>query len=121
MLLIAVVGVGTFLIAKHPFFPILTVVLAFAAVTSQVDYPDNLSATQTEALSWVDHALPPGKNANLVFLGGPHQLCAAPEYQQNELTLWTEWFNSQVGNVESIGEPNPSDTLGTAANPRNKS
>jgi hypothetical protein len=112
VIIIAVAGAGTFLIAKRPLFPILTLVLAFAAVTSELDYKDNLTAAQAQTLSWVDHALPPGKSATLVYLGGPHQLCAAPAAQQDELSLWTEWFNSRIGAVDYLGDTNPLDGLG---------
>jgi hypothetical protein len=112
MIIIAAVCAGTFLIAKHPLFPILTVVLAFAAITSHVDYVGTLAAAQAQALSWVDHGLPSGASANLVFLGGPHQLCARAAVQQDDLTVWTEWFNTHIGDVEYIGDSNPADGLG---------
>ncbi len=94
VILIAAVGAGTFLVARRPVFPILTVVLAFAAVTSRADFRDSLTGVQAQSLSWVDHALPPGTSANLVYLGGPPQLCARAAVQQDVLTVWTEWFNS---------------------------
>jgi hypothetical protein len=112
LILISAVGAGTFLIAKRPLFPLLTIAFAFAAITSHVDYKDDLTNAQTQALSWVDSSLPPGASANLVYLGGPHQLCATPESQQNGLTLWTEWFNSDIGGVEYVGNTNPTDGLG---------
>jgi Carbohydrate binding domain len=112
VIIIAAVGAGTFLVARHPLFPILTVVLAFAAVTSRVDYRDYLTGAQARSLSWVDHALPPGTNANLVYLGGPHQLCARAAADQDNLTVWTEWFNTHIGGVEYIGNSNPADGLG---------
>jgi hypothetical protein len=57
-ILITLFGVGAFLLAKRPLLPILTVVLAFAAVITQVDYNDTLTNNQAEALSWVDRTLP---------------------------------------------------------------
>ncbi len=112
VILIAALGAGTFLIAKRPLFPLLTVVLAFAAVTSRVDYEDGLSGAQARALSWVDHTLPHGTSANLVYLGGPHQLCATPSAQQDLLTVWTEWFNTDIGDVEYVDNTDPADGLG---------
>ncbi len=112
VILIAAVGAGTFLVARRPVFPILTVVLAFAAVTSRADFRDSLTGVQAQSLSWVDHALPPGTSANLVYLGGPHQLCARAAVQQDVLTVWTEWFNTRIGGVEYIGNTNPADGLG---------
>lgn len=112
LILIAVLGAGTFLIARHPLFPLLTIVLAFAAVTSRVDYKDSLTGAQARALSWVDHALPRGATASLVYLGGPHELCAAPAAQQDGLSVWTEWFNRDIGGVEYVGYTDPADGLG---------
>ena len=78
-ILIAAVGAGTFLVAKRPLFPILTVVLAFAAVTSQADYTDTLTGAQANALAWVDRARPAGSSPTLVYLGVPYSAapCAA--------------------------------------------
>ena len=111
LLLFAVVGAGTFLIARRSLFPIFTVVLAFAAVTAAVDYRDNLSPRQVRELAWVDHVLPAGVGANLVYLGGRFQNCNANAGAQSGLTLWTEWFNSRVAAVEYIGGANPADGL----------
>jgi hypothetical protein len=114
-LAIAAVGAGTFLFAKRPLFPVLTVVLAFVAVTTRVDYGDTLSATQARALSWVDHALPPGVNATLVHLGIPYSIepCAsAARREQHELVIWTEYFNTHIDAVNYVYEANMFDGFG---------
>ena len=112
-ILIAVVGVGTFLLAKRPIFPILTVVLAFAAVTTQVDYKDSFTDAQARALSWVDHALPAGTSATLVHLGLAYSnaSCAAAAAEQQDLTIWTEFFNTHIQAVAHVYDPNPRDGL----------
>ena len=109
---IAAVGAGTFLLAKRPLFPILTVVLAFAAVTARVDYRDRLSAAQARELSWVDHSLPAGGEATLVNLGLPYSTepCAAAAWaEQQRLVVWTEYFNTRVGPVKWLYQPNAFD------------
>jgi len=113
-ILIAAVGVGTFLLAKRPLFPILTVVLAFAAVTTQVDYKDSFTDAQARALSWVDHALPAGTSATLVHLGLAYSnasCAAAAAAEQQDLTIWTEFFNTRIEAVDHVYDPNPRDGL----------
>lgn len=113
-ILIAAVGAGTFLVAKRPLFPILTVVLAFAAITSQADYTDTLTGAQAKALSWVDPARPAGATPTLVYLGVPYSgaPCAAPAAaEQQDLTIWTEFFNTHIAGVRYVYEPNPRDGL----------
>ena len=110
-ILIAAVGAGTFLVAKRPFFPIMTAVLAFTAVTAQVDYRDKLTASQARALSWVDHTLPAGADATLVYLGVPFHNDTCSTQTQQALTIWTEFFNTHVDAVKHVYESNPSDGL----------
>ena len=115
VVIIAVVGVGTFLLAKRPLFPILTVVFAFAAVTTRVDYRDDLTAAQTRALSWVDHKVQADSSASLIYLGAPYLggQCPATDRAQQDLTIWTEFFNTHIGGaVEYVRRPNPEDGLG---------
>jgi hypothetical protein len=112
---IAAVGAGTFLFAKRPLFPILTVVLAFAAVTTRVEYADPLTAAQARALSWVDHALPPGARATLVHLGIPYSIepCASAAHkEQHQFVIWTEYFNKHIDAVKYLYEPNQFDGFG---------
>jgi hypothetical protein len=111
---LAAVGAGTFLLSRRPFFPLVTVVLAFAAVASQNDYRDNLTTAQAKALSWVDHALPPGQSASLVHLGLALSTapCAAPTAQEEQdLVVWTEFFNRRIGTVAHVYDANPRDGL----------
>ena len=115
VILIAAVGAGTFLFARRPLFPILTVVLAFAAITTQVDYRDSLTDAQARSLSWVDHALPAGTSANLVYIAVPRSssaCAAADELEQQHLTTWTEFFNTRIGAVAHVDRDNPTDGLG---------
>lgn len=111
LMLFAVVGAGTFLIARKPVFPIFAVILAFTAVTASVDIRDNLTSSQLRQLAWVDHALPSGATANLVYLGGRFQNCNANAGAQSGLTVWTEWFNARVTTVDYVGGANPADGL----------
>lgn len=111
---IAAVGAGTFLLAKRPLFPILTVVLAFAAVTARVDYRDHLTAAQARELSWVDHSLPAGSGATLINLGLAYSIEACAEAawaEQQRLVVWTEFFNTRVEAVKWLYEPNHFDSL----------
>ena len=111
---VAAVGAATFLLARRPLFPILTVVLAFAAVTSQNDYRDGLTGSQAEALSWVDHALPRGETAALVHLGVAlsSEPCAAPTAaEEQDFVVWTEFFNRRIGTVAHVYAQNPRDGL----------
>ena len=113
-IVIAVIGAGTFLVAKRPLFPILTVVLAFAAVTSQADYTDTLTRAQANALSWVDRARPAGASPTLVYLGVPYSAapCAAiAAAEQQDLTIWTEFFNTHIAAGAYVYEPNPRDGM----------
>jgi hypothetical protein len=114
MLAIAGGGAGTLLLARGPLFPVLTVVLAFAAVTAHVDYTDTLTAAQARALSWVDYSLPDGAGATLVHLGVPYSIepCASTAWwEEQHLVVWTEWFNTRVDAVTFLYEPNHFDGL----------
>jgi len=94
--------------------PILTVVVAFAAITTQVDYKDTLTNRQARALSWVDHDLPPAAAFDIVYLGIPDGTlpCAsAAAAEQQDLTTWTEYFNDRIGSVTHVYEANPRDYL----------
>ncbi len=111
---IAAVGAGTFLLARRPLFPILTVVLAFAAVTARTDYRDHLTAAQTRGLSWVDHSLPAGYGATLINLGLAYSIepCAEAAWaEQQRLVVWTEFFNTRIEAVKWLYEPNHFDGL----------
>jgi hypothetical protein len=110
---IAVVGAATFLFAKRSLFPILTVVLAFVAVTTEVDYRDSLTAAQSRALSWVDRNVPANSSARLIYFGIPYVNgeCQATDKAQQDLTVWTEFFNTHVGAVAHVHRPNPADGL----------
>ena len=88
--------------------------LAFAAVTSRVDYTDTLTGAQARALSWVDHAVPPGAHPTIIYFGIPYSSapCAAPAAaEEQDLTIWTEYFTTQIGTVTHILAPNPRDGL----------
>lgn len=111
VVLFAAVGVGTFLVAKRPLFPILAVVVALAAVTARVDYRDNLTSSQVTALSWVDHSLPHGAEASLVYLGLPSHASAVVEAERESLAISTEYFNTHIGAVAHVAEANPADGL----------
>jgi hypothetical protein len=113
-LAIAAVGAGTFLFAKRSLFPIVTVVLAFAAVTTRIDFGDNLTAAQARTLSWVDHSLPAGADATLVHLGLAYSTepCAsAAAREQQELVVSTEYLNTHIEAVRYVYEPNHFDHL----------
>lgn len=111
---IAAVGVGTFLLARRPLFPIATVVLAFGFLGSNVDFRDPVTAAQARSLAWVDHALPDGARADLVYLGStpPGVQCQADRARQ-DFTVWTEFFNRRIREVRHAGYPNPADGLGS--------
>jgi hypothetical protein len=112
VMIIAVVGAATFLVARNPVFPIFAIVLAFAAVTATVVYGDSYDARQVSELAWVDHTLPSGANASLVYLGAQSpSTCTASSYQQFALTVYAEWFNTHLTDVEYIDGANPGDGL----------
>ena len=109
---IAAVGVGTFLLARRPLFPIATVVLAFVFLGSNLDFQDGMTAAQARALAWVDHALPDGASADLVYLGSayPGVRCQS-DRAQRDLTVWTEFFNKHIRAVRYVRSANPEDGL----------
>lgn len=112
--ILALSGVATFLLVRRPPFALVTVVVAFAAVTPVADYPDELSAAQARSLAWVDRALPDGDNATLVYLGVPYgaESCAATAAaEQQDATIWTEFFNNHVRRIYHLYEANPRDGL----------
>lgn len=112
---IAVVGAATLLLARRPLFPLLTVVLAFVAVTTRVDYADSITDAQARALAWIDHALPGGARTALVHLGLPYGIepCASAAHrEQHELVIWTEYFNTSIEPVRFVYEPNMFDGFG---------
>jgi hypothetical protein len=115
---LGIAGVATFLLAKRPLFPVVSLVIAFAAVTVRTDYRDTLTTTQARALAWIDHSLPGGAEATVVYLGlaysgAPCAQVAAAEEQ--DLTIWTEFFNVRVEAVRHVYVPNPRDGLASAA------
>jgi len=115
-ILLAGIGAVTFLVAKRPLFPVLTMLLAFAAVTSQTDYRDGLTADQAKALAWVDHALPPRATSTLIHLGLAQSSapCAAPSaVEEDDFVVWTEYFNTRIDSVEHVYAANPRDGLGS--------
>ena len=98
--------------ARRPLLPILTLVVAFAAVTSHIDYDDSLTDEQARALSWVDDSLPAGGDATLVHLGlcySTEPCAAAAWWEQEHLSIWTEWFNKRVDTVKHLYRPNQYD------------
>ena len=109
---IAAVGVGTFLLARRPLFPIATIVLAFLFLGSNLDFRDGMTAAQARSLAWVDRALPDGASADLVYLDltPPRVQCQADQARQ-DLTVWTEFFNRRIRAVRHVGYPNPEDGL----------
>jgi hypothetical protein len=116
-ILVATVGAAIFLFARRPLLPVLTIVLAFGAVTSQVDYTDTLTGRQANALSWVDRALPHGASADIVYLGVPYGLqpcAAAATAEEQDLTTWTEFFNTRIRSVRYLYQPNARDYLGSS-------
>jgi hypothetical protein len=111
---IAAAGAATFLVARRALFPLVAVVLAFAAVTARVDYGDDLSAAQARQLSWVDHVLPAGADVTLVNLGltfSTEPCASAAWHEQQRFVVWTEYFNARVGAVAWLYEPNYFDGL----------
>ncbi len=109
---IAAVGVGAFLLARRPLFPIATIVLAFAFLGSNVDFRDGMTAAEARSLAWVDHALPDGASADLVYLGSPYPGVRCPaDRAQQAFTIWTEFFNTHVRAVRHVRYPNPEDGL----------
>ena len=109
---IAAVGAGALLLARRPLIPVLTVVIAFAAVTAEIDYGDRLTRSQAQALSWVDESLPSGGKATLVQLGLAYSTepCAAASWwEQEHLAIWTEWFNKRIDAVKHLYKPNSFD------------
>ena len=116
-IVIAVLGAAIFLLARRPLLPVLAVVIAFSGVVSQVDYRDTLTSRQASALAWVDGELPPGANADLLYLGVPYGLqpCASvAAAEQQDLTTWTEFFNIHIHSVTHIYATNPRDYLASA-------
>jgi hypothetical protein len=109
---IAAVGIATFLLARRPLFPIATVVLAFLFLGSNVGFRDGMTAAQARSLAWVDHSLPDGERADLVYLGSmyPGVRCQADRAQQ-DLTIWTEFFNTHIRAVRYVRFPNLKDGL----------
>ena len=108
----AIVGAAILLLAKRPLIPLLTLAVAFAAVASQIDYGDSLTDDQARALSWVDDALPDGGDATLVHLGlaySAEPCAAAAWFEQEHLSIWTEWFNKRVDAVKHLYRPNQFD------------
>jgi hypothetical protein len=106
---LAAVGAGTLLLAKRALFPIVAVVLAFAAGTARVDYADQLTADQAQQLSWVDRVLRADADVTLVNLGLKYSVepCAsAAWHEQQRLVVWTEYFNTGIDAVAWLYEPN---------------
>jgi hypothetical protein len=104
--------------------PFAAVAVAFTALVCGLDYSGAIAPGQTGPLAWVDRALPTRARASLIYLGyqRPDQPCAdGVEYEQQGLTVLTEFFNSSVDRVYRLGSANigrdnlPSPSLTVAA------
>jgi hypothetical protein len=107
-------GCGALVVLRRSLFPLLAVALAFAAVAAANDYTGPLDSSQTQALGWVDRALPGGAETTLVHMGltRPDQPCRElSDYEQQGLVLWTEFFNTHVGRVVHVFEQVKRDLL----------
>jgi hypothetical protein len=106
---VAVLGLCAFFLVRRSVALLVSVVLAFAILTAETQYGGPLSPQQDRALAWVDRALPHGAEAALVSLAvptDPSAACAeAAGLEQQQLLVWTEFFNTRVGNVVDLGQP----------------
>ena len=87
--------------------PVLAVTVAFVALVCGLDYSAAFTRTHDQQLAWVDRALPDGERAVLVHLGYSRQdqPCGpAADAEQDRLVIWTEFFNTRVGDVFSSAD-----------------
>jgi hypothetical protein len=109
---IAIAGAAAvaLLLMRRPLTTILSIVLAFAAVASPLDYSGVFTPRQDRALAWVDHSLPASGTATLIHVGlsSSNQPCAqAADHEQQQFVTWTEFFNTRVDRVMHVLEPAP--------------
>jgi hypothetical protein len=107
---IAGAAVAGLLLMRRPLTAVLSVVLAFVAIASPLDYSGPFTPGQDHTLAWVDHSLPAGATATLVHVGlsNPDQPCTdAAVYEQRQFVTWTEFFNTKVDRVMDVFEPAP--------------
>ncbi len=86
--------------------PFAAVAVAFTALVCGLDYSGAIAPGQNRPLAWVDRALPTRARASLIYLGyqRPDQPCAdGVEYEQQGLTVLTEFLNSSVDRVYRLG------------------
>ena len=101
----AVVAAGIFLLARSPFLPIVSVLLAFATVGAVLAWKSDITREGVERFAWVDAALPAGAQALMVHIevseGGCPRLQSTS--RQRQLEVMTEFFNSSLTRVRVLG------------------
>ena len=103
---LTLVASAAFLLVRSKIVPLLSVGLAFVALTAVNDYTGPLTIAQDRALAWVDRGLPSGETATIVHLGFPrYGSCGEDaEYEQQGLIVWTEFFNTRADRVFHIAK-----------------
>ncbi|MGZ4385953.1 MAG: hypothetical protein ACXVZO_03415, partial [Gaiellaceae bacterium] len=111
----ALLGAGVFLFARRRLAPLLLLVAALFWVTAATAWKGPLSVQQDRALAWVDHSLPSEASATVVNVGLPIDLrvvCAKPaETAEQNLVVWTEFFNTRIDRVVHVSTPAAADAL----------
>jgi hypothetical protein len=99
----AALGVAVLLLARSAFLPLVSVVLAFAAVLVAADFQAPVSRGRVEGFAWVDRALPDDAEALLLHVDIP-RYCPQIEYasRQRDLEVMTEFFNTSITRVRNI-------------------
>jgi hypothetical protein len=103
---LAVIGGVVLLGFRGRVAPFAAVAVAFTALVCGLDYSGAIAPGQNRPLAWVDRALPTSARASLIYLGyqRPDQPCAdGVEYEQQGLTVLTEFLNSSVDRVYRLG------------------
>jgi hypothetical protein len=111
----ALLGSVVFLFARRRSMPLFMLVVALVWVSVATAWKGPLTTQQDRALAWVDHSLPAGASATIVNVGLPLDLqvsCAKPaETDEQNLVVWTEFFNTRIDRLVHVSTPASVDAL----------
>ena len=106
---LAVLGVVVLVLFRGRLAAFVAVALAFTIGVATLDYSGPFAPGTERQLAWVDRALPGDATASLVHLGYSRsdQPCSgSADYEQQGLTVLTEFFSTRVDRVLHLGSEN---------------
>ena len=118
-LIVLAIAVGALIVVRlRSTWPLAaSVLLAAVGVAAASDYRFEHPRSLTEGYGWVDRVVPAGASATILFIGADESRCATGTVgsRLEQLTLYTEYFNSRIGPVGYLITDNAARHLSTDA------